>query len=123
MIQGLVDAALEPTIRLKVRDVVGQVQEVETLVDTGFNGFLTLPPGVVTLFGLLWVVLQQARLAGGVPHLVDAYTGTVLWDGQWRVVEIDAVDGSPMIGMAMLQGYELRIEAVVGGAVTITALP
>jgi hypothetical protein len=39
------------------------------------------------------------------------------------VVEIDAADTDPLVGMGLLYGYEVRIQAIEGGAVTIEALP
>ncbi|MBA2450995.1 MAG: hypothetical protein H0V51_23525 [Chloroflexi bacterium] len=45
----MVNAALEATIRLTVEGASGQAHEVEAVVDTGFSGFLTLPPTLITL--------------------------------------------------------------------------
>jgi hypothetical protein len=44
-------------------------------------------------------------------------------NGQSRVVEIDAVDAPPLVGMALLRGNALRIEVKDGGDVFITPLP
>jgi predicted aspartyl protease len=52
MIPGAVNGNLEATIRLQVRGPGGQEQEVEAVIDTGFNGFLTLSPGLVRRLGL-----------------------------------------------------------------------
>ncbi len=54
--------------------------------------------------------------------MFNMYEASVLWDGKLRRVLIQAVDTTPLVGMGMLQGYELRIEAVAGGRVIITAL-
>ena len=43
MMTGVVNADLEPLLRLTVRDAGGQPHDVEAVIDTGFNGFLTLP--------------------------------------------------------------------------------
>ena len=47
MIQGEVNAAYEAVITLSVQGSEGQVREVDAVVDTGFTGFLTLPPALV----------------------------------------------------------------------------
>ncbi|MYA49505.1 MAG: hypothetical protein F4047_05615 [Caldilineaceae bacterium SB0670_bin_27] len=47
MIEGVVNAAYEAVITLPLQGPAGQTQEVEAVVDTGFNRFLTLPPEVV----------------------------------------------------------------------------
>lgn len=44
MMMGLVDANLEPRLQLIVHAASGSPQEIEVVIDTGFNGFLTLPP-------------------------------------------------------------------------------
>jgi len=62
-------------------------------------------------------------LADGSLHLFDVYAATVIWDGQARTVEIDAADSEPLVGMSLIYGYDLRIQAVDGGTVTLEALP
>jgi hypothetical protein len=47
----------------------------------------------------------------------------VIWDGQARTVESDAADSEPLVGMSLIYGYDLRIQAVDGGTVTLEALP
>ncbi len=38
---------------------------MEAIIDTGFNGFLTLPPALVAALGLPWLCRQQGQLADG----------------------------------------------------------
>jgi hypothetical protein len=45
----------------------------------------------------------------------------VLGDGQPRYVEADAVDTIPLVGMALLDGYDLHIQVTAGGQVVIEA--
>ena len=58
MITGSVNANYEAIIHLSVRGPGGQEREVDAVIDTGFNGFLTLPPALVT-------ALDLARLSRG----------------------------------------------------------
>ena len=51
MIRGEVSADWEATIRLKVLGPSGQEEDVEAVIDTGFNGFLTLPPDLIARLG------------------------------------------------------------------------
>ena len=46
-----------------------------------------------------------------------------MWDGTPRRIAIDAAHTDPLIGMPLLYGYELTIQAVEGGRVIIQALP
>ena len=44
MITGVVTSFHQATIRLIVRGPAGQAQEIEAVIDTGFDGALSLPP-------------------------------------------------------------------------------
>jgi clan AA aspartic protease len=120
---GTVNTNLDPLIRLTVRDDGGRPHDIEALVDTGFNGFLTLPPPLVAVLGLTWLCRQDGVLADGSVLPFEVYVAKVEWDGQLREVEIDAADAQPLVGMAMMEGSELRIHVVAGGTVTITSTP
>ena len=54
MIIGVVNGNLEAIIRLVVRGPNGQEDEIEAVIDTGFTGFLTLPPSLIVSPGLAW---------------------------------------------------------------------
>ncbi len=123
MITGIVNSALEATIAFSVQDVNGQTQTLDAVIDTGFNGFLTLPPTRVSSLGASWLYRGQAVLADGSVQVFDVYTVTVIWDGQPRRVEVEAVDAAPLVGMALLQKHDLRIEIVPSGTVLITPRP
>ena len=65
MIQGEVNTAYEAVITLSVQGPEGQAREVDAVVDTGFTGFLTLPPALVTELGLPFETTGHATLADG----------------------------------------------------------
>jgi len=123
MIVGVVTPFYQATIRLTVRGSSGQEQEIETVIDTGFDGALTLPLVDIAALGLPWRRRGRALLADGAESLFDVYEGFVLWDGTPRRVAVDAADVDPLVGMRLLRGYELTVQAVVGGQVIIKALP
>ena len=123
MMSGTVNPALEPLLRLTVRDPGGLPHDVEAVVDSGFNGFLTLPPALIAMLGLPWLCRQQGQLADGTIVALDVYAAMLDWHGQLRNVEVEAADAQPLLGMALMQGSELRIEVDRGGSVTIKELP
>lgn len=100
----------------------GQTSEIEAVIDTGFTGFLTLPTPLIFSLGLIWRGQAQATLGDGNPHQFDVYEAAVLWDGHVRVVETDAADTMPLIGMGLLYEYDVHIQTVEGSPVTIEAL-
>jgi clan AA aspartic protease len=123
MIPGVVNDNLEATIRLLVRGPGGQEQEIEAVIDTGFNGFLTLSPSLVRRLGLPHIGQSRALLANGKEEILDLYEVTLLWDGQWQPVEADAADTDALVGMSLLYRYSIYVEAVEGGQVMIATLP
>jgi clan AA aspartic protease len=123
MITGVVNADLEATIRLEVLGTGGQSQTVEAVVDTGYNGFFTLPPGLIASLGLPWLCRQPGMLADGSVQVFNVHIATVLWDGQPRQVETDEADAQPLIGMRLLQGHEIKMHIIDGGVVSVSAVP
>ena len=121
MIEGVVNAAYEPVITLAVQGQSGQSRDIEAVVDTGFNGFLTLPPTLASELGLPFVSIGRATLADGSEIAYDVYGATVLWDGQPLYVEADAADSTPLAGMLLLDGHDLNIQVRDGGRVVIQA--
>jgi clan AA aspartic protease len=120
---GRVNADLVTTLALTVRDAPGQPHPFDAVVDTGFNGFLTLPPAEVAALGLPWLSRLQGQRAHGSLHPFDVNTAKVDWDGQPREIKVDAADAQPLLGMALLNGSELRVEVKTGGAVSVAGLP
>ncbi len=123
MITGVVTQNREATIRLVLVGATGRQEEIEAIVDTGFTGFLTLPPAIIASLGVSWVCRQQGILADGSVRPFDVYAATVVWDGQVRTVETEAADAVPLVGMGLIYGHDLRIRVMTGGTVTIEALP
>jgi clan AA aspartic protease len=119
MITGVVTADREAVIILRIRGPNGDEQDIEVIVDTGFNGYLTLPHELVMALGLTRRSRGRALLANGSEELFDIYGVIVMWDGEPRYVEADAIDATPLVGMSLLYGYDLYIQAVDGGSVTI----
>lgn len=122
MITGTVNANREAIISCTVRGPAGQEREIEAVIDTAFNGFLTLPPSVIAALGLSKLGLGRVLLADGSQECLEIYEAVVMWDGKPRVVEVDGARTDALVGMAMLDGHELRIAVVVDGTVRIDAM-
>lgn len=95
MMTGSVNACREPVLRLTVRGPAGQEPEVEAVIDTGFNGSMSLPSTLIAMLGLAWRRRGRALLADGSESVFDIYEATVMSDGQPRRVAIDGIFASP----------------------------
>ena len=115
MIEGTVNAALEPVIRLQLLGPSGSAREVDAIVATGYERFLTLPPVIVAELGLESSGHVQVVLPDGREVTRESYAVTVLWDGRPRDVVAEISPIGPAVGQSMLAGHHVLIEAVPGG--------
>jgi clan AA aspartic protease len=122
MIHGVVNLRCEATIPLVVGNTNGQRQFVEAAIDTGFSGFLTLSSTIITSLDLPWDASHIVTLGDGSKTLFDLYAATIIWDGQYREIDVTESETEPLIGMALLYGYKLEIDVIEGGIVEIKAL-
>ena len=95
---------------------------VETVVDTGFTGHLTLPRATVDALGLPIIGSAESILADGSLVMEDVCLARVLWHGAERPVRVLVADATPLLGMALMRGSELRVECVGGGEVSVERL-
>jgi clan AA aspartic protease len=122
MMQGIVNLRREATLTVVVGNSNRQLQAIETVIDTGFTGFLSLPSAIIATLNLPWTASDIVTLGDGSETLFDLYTGVVIWDGQYHDIYIAESETEPLLGMAMLYGYRLQVDAVEGGIVKIEAL-
>ena len=121
MMTGSVTADREAVLSLRVQDFNGVMQEIETVLDTGYNGYLTLPGETIAALGLPAFGQRIVTLGDGHDVLLGVYEATVIWDDQPRLVQVLATDGASVLGMSLLYGYRLIMDVVDGGIVTIEA--
>ena len=119
MIDGAVNAAYEAVVPIAVRGPAGRVRDIEAVIDTGYNGFRTLPPVLVGALGLPFVTSGQAILADGGEATFDIHSVTVLLDGQPGDVDVYVSDTAPLVGMRLLDGHSVSIDVESGGRVVI----
>ena len=121
MIEGVVNAAYEAVVSLSLQGAEGRPREIEAVVDTGYTGFLTLPPALVGELGLPFAYVGRAFLANDDEVEFDVHDVTVLWDGQPRQIRAAATGSTPLVGMLLLDGNDLSIQVRDGGRVVIQA--
>ena len=96
MIVGIVRGR-EALLRLTIRGFRGREQETDAVVDSGYTGWLTLPPAVIAALNLRWQSFGRGILADGSVSTFDIYQAKVVWDGRLRRVFVDEFDATPLV--------------------------
>ena len=121
MIQGTVvglQILVSVTFRLPNRPDI----QIDFVVDTGFEGALTLPSNAVTELGLLPLGQINANLADDSSAKVDVFRATILWHGQETPVALLAMGRRPLLGTALLDGFNLNADFEDNGTVILKRL-
>lgn len=95
---------------------------IEFVVDTGFEGALTLPSAAVSALGLPYLIDIAAHLADDSSSQVAAHQATILWDGREVDVAVLAMGKRPLLGTALLDGYNLNADFEDNGSIVVTRL-
>jgi clan AA aspartic protease len=119
MITGRVNAELEAIVPVRVGAPKGPAIEVEAAIDTGFNGFLALPPDVISRLELPFSGPTRATLGDGTLVHLSVYEAEAAVAGQPLRVEVLETRGGILVGTSLLRGSELNVQLVEGGAVQI----
>jgi len=120
--RGEVNERLEAIVPLRVRGPAGDELELAAVIDTGYTGSLTLPAVVAASLGLARRSGGRALLADGSVRRFDTFAAEVFWGGSWVGVVASAVGAETLLGMSLLKGRGLWVEAVPAGAVEIRQL-
>ena len=119
MIRGRINQRLEPVINVPILDNHDIAHSFEFILDTGFNGHLTLPSDVIDRLGLKYSGQRAVTMADGFVHDVDVFTARVLWHEGWRPVFVIRLDNLPLLGMRSLLGSKLFMNVYAGGRVAV----
>jgi clan AA aspartic protease len=120
MISGIVNAEFEPIITLSVCGSDGKIYTQDAIVDTGFNGWLSLPPSLIAQLNLRWKRRGRAILGDGSECIFNVYEAVVVWDGVLLAIPIDEANSEPLVGMLLMKGYQLTVQVFEGGHVELS---
>jgi clan AA aspartic protease len=118
VIFGSVNSQLEAVVQVMIRGPQGEV-EIDAIVDTGFNGALTLSPDVIATLGLRLKSRGRGVLADESESSFDVYEALILWSSRVLLIAVGSADAAPLLGMSLLYGHDLTIQVIESGAVAI----
>jgi clan AA aspartic protease len=118
VIQGTV-VGLQARLNIPVCLEADTTLEIEFVVDTGFEGFLTLPPNVVQALDLPFIAKIQANLADNSKAVTNAHAIKIIWNGAERDVIVLAMGRRPLVGTALFEDQHLSIDFYEGGIVLV----
>jgi clan AA aspartic protease len=121
MLTGHVTSDKEAVIPMAVLGAEGPIQ-VEAVIDTGYNGFLTLPKKIIEELALTFVGPTRAALGDGNEVTMDLFLAAVQWEDGPRDVLVLETDGGTLIGMALLAGCRVVMDVEEGGGISIESL-
>ena len=122
MIHGKVDAHREARVHLDVIGPDHRTRTIQAVVDTGFNGYLTLPEDRIEDLGLHSAGRRRATLGDGSTITLEGYYAMVLWHDGTRDMTILCSETEPLVGMAMLDGSRLTMDVIDDGDVCVEKL-
>ena len=98
MIVGYFMPSNDAVVRLGVRDATGTIQEIPAAIDTGFDGYLTLPTATIQRLGLALAGQRPVVMIDGTSATFNVFTAEVLWGGRTWQIEVEEVPEFPAIG-------------------------
>lgn len=96
---------------------------LDFIIDTGFEGALTLPPPAIAALGLSFDQPMIAKTADGRRTTVPTFRATILWNGLVLIVQVLEMSNPPLLGTLLLDNNDLFIRFRDGGEVLIGPSP
>ena len=122
MIRGRVSGDARALVTVEILDGEGRPRALDVILDTGFTGYLTLPAEHIVGLGLPSVGQRTFELANGELFEFEAYLASVSWHGRRTDALTLKSDSAPLLGMTLLWGSRITVDALNGGEVAIEEL-
>ena len=119
---GVVNEYLEPVIILNISGTGNTSLVVDFVIDTGCTEEIILPQEIIARLNLIRGADITVTLADGTSVRHARYPAQIDWHGERREIVAVSMGIEPLIGMGILQGSNLSVDAVPDGSVTITEL-
>lgn len=122
MIRGRVGPGRRAFVEVVLTGNQGQRLSLDAILDTGFEGYITLPPAADSVLGLAVLAPSIYELADGQSVQFNTYLATVSWHDRPRMVLALESNGVPLLGAAMLWGSRVTLDMEDGGEASIEEL-
>ena len=109
---GQITAKLKPTLTLSVQGFAGDLSNKDFLIDTGCNLELVLPAVEIAVLGWPLVEYAQITQADGTSVDIDLHAGILIMGDLARPILAAALGTQPIIGMELLQGWQLCLDII-----------
>ena len=121
---GTIDASGEALVPLTVEGLgsEGTQHDVEALLDTGFDGFLALPPTLIDVLDLEQVSREQYMTASGEIHFTGVYEAVVVFGDRRRVIDEIVEAAEPLMGVGCLWEFKVCLGFREDGDITLEKL-
>jgi len=120
---GIVNEYIEATVSLNALGAGGASVAVDFIIDTGCTEEMILPQEIITQLRLVRGADIIIAVADGTYSRRARYPVHIEWHGHVTEVAAIGMGIEPLIGMGLLRGSNLSVDADPGGRVTITELP
>ena len=122
MFRGTVSPRFEPVVPIELVAENGEIHTVQAVLDTGFDGELSLPESLISELGFPLYDDFVSTMADGRKAKFLGYDGNIVWHGRRRSVLVLQNAGEPLLGMRLLWRNRITIDAYANGSVVIEEL-
>lgn len=122
MISGWVNSEFQAVVEVTLIGNAGQQMSIETVLDSGFQGYLVLSPDSIGSLGLQHPRRVEVVLADGQWVQLNSYIATVVWHDRPRLVVVLEAESTPLMGTFLLWGSRVILDMEEGGGVSIEEL-
>lgn len=119
MITGSVTPELEAVLDVHLEGANGRSETVLAVLDTGFDGFISLPPDLIAQMKLPFTGTECLVLGDGSETFFRVFRAIVHWHEERLIVPVFEIDAGALVGMALLYGSRLTMDVLENGPVRI----
>lgn len=111
MIEGIVNNSDEPIIKLEIILSRNSSRKVNAVIDTGFNGYISIPTAFIEESDWDFLGTEEYELANGDIVGEKVYIGRIFFDGdELKVFSLTNRSSDILIGTKILKNKILKID-------------